>query len=95
MKTVSCKEVSPAALYDALNVAGGLFSMNAPYAAFYVFNCDQREVTSGMFAGANEDISNYTYALDFAALAGVPRHAARRGLRRVADIETERLNKTR
>ena len=85
MKTVSYKEVSTRALKDALSVCGGLYSMNATYATLYVFNCNKREVTSGMFASLDEDISNYEYALRKNVLrAGAH---PRRALCRVADIQ--------
>ena len=85
MKTVSYKEVSTRALKDALSVCGGLYSMNASYATLYVFNCNEREVTSGMFASRDEDISNYTYAIRKNVLrAGVQ---PRRALCRVDDLE--------
>ena len=89
MKQVSSNEVSTRALKDALSICGGLYSMNATYATLYVFNCNDREVTSGMFASRDEDISGYTYAIRKGPLrAGVH---PRRALCRVADLEGGRL----
>ena len=84
MKQVSTNEVSTRALKDALSVCGGLYSMNASYASLYVFNCDAVQVTSGMFAGAGEDISNYDYAIRKNVLRAGAR--PRRALCRVADM---------
>ena len=84
MKTVSTSEVSTRALEDALSVCGGLYSMNATYATLYVFNCDAVQVTSGMFASRDEDISNYTYAIRKNVLRAGAR--PRRALCRVADM---------
>ena len=85
MKQVSTKEVSAQALKDALSVCGGLYSMNAPYASLYVFNCDAVQVTSGMFASCDDDLSNYTYAIRKDLLQAGTR--PRRALRRVSDLE--------
>ena len=60
------KNLSAAVIRDALGVAGGLYSMNAPYASGYGFNphMNNKEVASGEFLSSNEE-NDYIGYIDF------------------------------
>ena len=51
MKT---QNISAGTIRDALNIAGGLYSMNAKNSIGYAFTCSKNEVNCGEFVYASE-----------------------------------------
>ena len=54
MSTKRTKNISAAAIRDAMGVAGGIYRMNATAAMGYAFNAGPKEVTSGEFFWKHE-----------------------------------------
>ena len=54
MSTKRTKNISAAAIRDAMGVAGGIYRMNATAAMGYAFNAGPKEVTSGEFFWEHE-----------------------------------------
>ena len=75
---ITTKEVTTSALRDAGRVAFGFYSMNAPYAARYVFNCDAKEVTQGEFCSKLEPGDGYEFALPVRQLRALAKAEGRK-----------------
>ena len=54
MSVKRTKNISAAAIRDAMGVAGGIYRMNAPGAVGYAFNAGSKEVSSGEFFQRHE-----------------------------------------
>lgn len=48
------KNITAAAIRDAMKVAGGIYRMNVPRCVGYMFNASENDVTSGAFVWKHE-----------------------------------------